>query len=98
MARVITDRKAAKLQDYFRGFSNKHRIKMLLELQRQPDLSVQDFADILSINFRTASEHTKKLKNAGLISKKYFNREVVHNLTPLGKYTVKLIKNAKNRL
>lgn len=68
-----------------KGAANGHRVKILVLLDKTADLSVGDLAEKLYINFRTASEHTKKLTNAGLISKKYQQNFVTHTLTPLGK-------------
>ncbi len=96
--RIPTLTNADKLQLVVRGFSNRHRIRMLFLLENEPKLTVQELADKSAINFRTASEHTKKLRTAGLISKKYNNREVEHQLTPLGEQTLVSLQKLNKHL
>ncbi|HEX9594833.1 MAG TPA: MarR family transcriptional regulator [Candidatus Saccharimonadales bacterium] len=81
MSSTINSTWAAKT---IKGAANNHRVRMLLLLSETPDLSVTEFAEKLNINFRTASEHTKKLTNTGLIKKSYNYHSVTHRLTRLG--------------
>ena len=55
--------------------------------------SPEDIAKQLDANFKTISQHTKSLVNAGLLNKKYIGREVAHSLSPYGKYFIKFIKS-----
>jgi len=86
-------KKAAELQFFVKGFSNKHRIRILFLLSRRHHQSVQEIADQLGINFRTASEHTRRMRDARLILKKYNANEVEHTLTPLGKSVLNFLKS-----
>ncbi len=85
--------RAAELQFFVKGFSNKHRIRTLYLLARRPNLSVQEIAEQLGVNFRTASEHTRRMRDAKLILKKYNANEVEHTLTPLGKVVLKFLRS-----
>jgi len=80
MTAINTNRAARTIK----GAANHHRVKILLLLGQTPDLSVSELAEKLNINFRTASEHTKKLVASGLINKRYNHNFVTHQLTPLG--------------
>lgn len=78
--------KATKhLQKIVRGFSNHRRIEIMALLDKSPALSVIEIADELNINFKTASEHTRRLENSGLVLKYNHGSAVRHALTPLGK-------------
>ena len=81
-----------ELQVICRGFANRHRIRMLTLLSQKPNLSVSELSDTLKISFRTASEHTRRLANAGLIKKSYNIQQVEHTLTPLGKRVVTFLR------
>ena len=74
-----------KLEKIIKGAANHYRIDTLALLSRRPDLSLLDISKLAGMNFKTASEHARRLHLAGLISKKHKNREVRHNLTDLGK-------------
>lgn len=76
-----------------KGAANNHRVRILVLLSETPDLSVSDLAEMLNINFRTASEHTKKLSTTGLIEKHYNQQSVTHRLTRLGEKVLVFIKS-----
>ena len=76
-----------------KGGANRHRLRIMLSLIENPDQSVTDLADELKINFRTASEHTRKLSQAGLISKKYQSSFMTHHITPLGRKFIKTLSD-----
>lgn len=82
-----------ELQLISRGFANRHRIRILALLSQKPDMSVSELSEALRISFRTASEHTRRLANAGLIKKSYNIQQVEHTLTPLGRQVVKFLRD-----
>lgn len=75
-----------------KGFANHHRLKILLAVQAEPGLTLLDITDKLNINFRTVSEHSKKLVAARLISKRYRGKSVQHEITDLGRDVLKFCK------
>jgi len=81
-----------RLASIAKGFANPHRINILYMLEKEDGLSLSEIVDKLRINFRTASEHSKKLVNAGLIKKSYYANTVQHTLTPLGQSVVSFLK------
>jgi len=81
-----------QLERYFKGLANHHRIEILLLLYNDDGLILEDITNSLGINFRTASEHTRRLVQAGLINKKYNGRQVRHSLSPYGKLCIKFLE------
>ena len=53
-------------------------------LKKRPEMSVEEVADVLNINFRTSSEHLRRLAIAGLVMKRNDNTSVRHRLTSRG--------------
>lgn len=84
--------KTRKLEHIVRGFSNHRRIQILELLEREPELSVLEIADRLSINFKTASEHIRRLAIANLVMKRNEGASVRHALTTRGKLTLKFLR------
>ena len=78
-----------------KGFANHRRIQILSLLEVEPDLSLVDIADKLSVNFKTAGEHTRKLTIAGLIMKRYRGAAVEHAVTELGNHVLKFLRTLK---
>ncbi len=76
--------KYKKLEKFVKGFANHRRIQILELLKKNPDLSVDQITQDLRVNFTTASEHLRKLSDAGLIKKRYQGRFVLNSLTKLG--------------
>jgi predicted transcriptional regulator len=81
-----------KLEKHFKGAANHRRINILLLLHKKEGLSLEQISENLDANYKTISEHTKKLAQAGLINKNYINTIVSHSLSPYGKKFVKFIK------
>ena len=80
------------LERVVKGFSNHRRIEMMTLLERQPELALFEIADSLKINFRTASEHIRRLNHAGLVMKRNEGNFVRHALTPLGSSILKFLR------
>jgi DNA-binding transcriptional ArsR family regulator len=74
-----------QLERIVRGFSNHRRIEILELLEKEPELSVLEISERLKINFKTASEHVRRLTIAGLIMKRSEGSSVRHKLTKRGK-------------
>ncbi len=81
-----------QLERIVRGFSNYRRIQMLGLLQKSPKLSVIEIAYRLDMNFKTASEHLRRLFTVGFVSKRTIGREVVHSLTKYGKNVLTFLR------
>ncbi len=86
-----TVKTAKQLERHFKGVANHHRINILLLVSKRKGICVEDIAKELGCNFKTISEHTKKLTHAGLIDKKYRSTTVMHSLSPYGKRFCKFI-------
>ena len=65
-----------------KGFANHRRLDILLLLKKNPELSVDEIAERLSIGYENASEHIRKLAIAGLVLKRSDGKAVRHKLTP----------------
>lgn len=79
-----------------KGFAHRHRVGMLILLDKTSGLSVGELADVLGISFRTASEHSSRLASAGLVLKSHAAQQVEHSLTPNGKRALKFLKDLKS--
>ncbi len=85
-----------QLERHFKGIANHHRVGILLLVSENPTITLDGIAEKLNKNFKTISEHTRKLVQAGLVDKKYQGREVAHSLSPYGKTFCKFIKTFPN--
>ena len=73
--------KARQLERIVRGFSNHRRIEIIELLSKEPELSVFEIAKKLKINYKTASEHIRRLAISGLVLKRNDDKSVRHALT-----------------
>ncbi len=81
VSKKTTSGRLLKLERVVKGFANHRRIEMLELLAKTPELSLQEIAEKLDIQIKTASEHLRRLAIAGLIMKRNAGREVRHALT-----------------
>lgn len=81
-----------KLEKVARGFSNHRRIQIMGLLAEQPQLSVFEVADALNVNFKTISEHLRRLTIAGLVAKRNVGSEVEHTLSERGRIILKFLR------
>ena len=81
-----------QLERYFKGAANHRRIAILFTVGESNGITVDGIAKTFNANFKTISQHTKSLVNAGLLNKKYMGRKVAHTLSPYGKSFVRFIK------
>lgn len=72
------------LERVVKGFANHRRIEILELLLKKPELSVADISEELNVNFKTTSEHIRRLAIAGLVLKRYQGKCVCHKLTKQG--------------
>ena len=75
-----------------RGFSNHRRIQILFLLKQEPELSVFEIAEKLKINFKTASDHIRRLAIAGLLLKRNEGNLVRHKLTARAENVLKFLR------
>ncbi|OHA13728.1 MAG: hypothetical protein A3G49_04985 [Candidatus Sungbacteria bacterium RIFCSPLOWO2_12_FULL_41_11] len=80
------------LEKIVRGFSNHRRIEIMALLDKMPELSVMEIADELGINFKTASEHIRRLALVGLVLKRNQGAAVRHALSPTGRIILKFLR------
>src|SRR3989344_2530272 len=81
-----------KLERLVRGFSNHRRIEILELLSKRAELSVIDITKELDINFKTASEHIRRLAIAGLVLKRSDGVSIRHKLSALGGHVLKFLR------
>jgi predicted transcriptional regulator len=81
-----------QLERHFKGVANHHRIAILRLIEKEEGITLDGITQRLEANFKTMSEHTRKLVHAGLVQKKYKGRAVVHTLSPYGKIFLAFMK------
>ncbi len=81
-----------QLERIVKGFANHRRVEILELLKREPELSVTEIAGKLNINFKTASEHIRRLAIAGLVLKKSDGINIRHKLTERARKTLKFLR------
>ena len=87
---------ARQMERHFKGAANHCRIEILLLVSENPEMTVDSIADRLHKNFKTVSEHTRRLTHAGLVNKKYQGRNVIHTLSPYGERFISFIKTFRH--
>lgn len=80
------------LERVVRGFSNHRRIEIMELLERYPELSIAEITERLKINFKTASEHIRRLAIAGLLMKRSDGQNIRCRLTTRGLSILKFLK------
>jgi predicted ArsR family transcriptional regulator len=80
------------LERLVRGFSNHRRIQILELLKEYPELSVEQVASQLKINYKTAAEHVRRLAIAGLVMKRNELHHVRHKLTARARQVLKFLR------
>jgi len=73
-----------QLEQIVRGFSNHRRIEMIDLINSSPELSVDQIAKRLKINYKTASSHLRRLIMAGLIMKRSHGKDILHKISDRG--------------
>jgi DNA-binding MarR family transcriptional regulator len=80
-----------QLERHFKGIANHRRIAILMLIAHRPNMTLEEIAEYLRCNFKTISEHTRRLVAAGLVNKTYRGREVMHAPTPYGEKINKIL-------
>ena len=80
------------MERHFKGLANHHRIDILLLIAARESITLEDIVKTLHTNEKTIGEHTRRLSQAGLISKNYHGRFVEHGLSPYGRMFAKFLK------
>lgn len=80
------------LERLVRGFANHRRIEIMELLDKKPELSVFDIAEELDVNFKTISEHIRRLAIAGIVLKRSDGNSVRHKLTSQGYSILKFLR------
>lgn len=81
-----------KMERIVKGAANHRRLQIMDLVQKEPELSVDEIATELDINFKTASDHVRRLAIAGLVLKRYEGNFVRHKLTSRGQSILKFLR------
>jgi len=81
-----------QIERIVKGFANHRRIEILELLKKEPELSVIEISEKLKINFKTASEHIRRLAIAGLVMKRSDWKSVRHKLTKQGELVLTFLR------
>ena len=73
-----------QLERILRGAASHRRIDILELLEKEPELSILDISKVLKVNFKTISEHVKRLATAGFVLKRSDSNSVRHKITKRG--------------
>lgn len=71
--------------------ANHWRIESLEIIIKNPGITLEEIVKKTGGNFKTLSEHIRKMKVAGLINKKYSGRSVTHTASPYGEKFYKFL-------
>ena len=88
----VDKKRYRELEKILKGVASHRRVQIVDLLERKAELSVLEIADELSIDFRTAGEHLRKLVISGLVMKRHDGAAVRHALTSRGKYVLKFCR------
>lgn len=81
------------MERHLKGIANHYRIEILLLVAQRDRITLEGIASTLGANEKTLGEHTRRLYQAGLITKKYHGKFVEHRLSPYGKNFVRFLKS-----
>ncbi len=81
-----------QLERIVKGFANHRRIQIMQLIEKDFHLNVLEVAERLNINFKTASEHLRRLTIAGLVDKRNIGSVVVHRLTNYSRLVLKFLR------
>jgi len=89
---MIKTKTSKQLERHFKGIANHRRLDILFLVRNSEGITLTAIAEKLDCNFRTISEHTRRLVQAGLLNKRYRGRIVEHFLSPYGHKLMKFIE------
>lgn len=87
---------AKQMERHLKGIANHRRIEILFLIAREEGISVDGISKNLNCNFKTISEHIRRLALAGLVDKKYEGHLVRHKLTPYGRIFISFLTSFSN--
>ena len=87
---------ARQLERHLKGVANHRRIEILFLVADKEGISVEGISSNLRCNFKTISEHVRRLAQAGLVEKKYEGHTVRHKLSPYGRVFLRFLKSFSN--
>ncbi|MCH7590442.1 winged helix-turn-helix transcriptional regulator [PVC group bacterium] len=90
--RGIGARNYRKLERVVKGFSNHRRIEILELIARESEISVREISSALNTNYKTISEHIRRMTIAGLIIKCSAGNSVRHKITLRGETILKFLR------
>jgi len=80
------------LERIVKGVANHRRIEILEILVKKSEMSVAEVADKLKLNFKTTSEHIRKMAISGLLMKRSDSKSIRHKLTKRGELILKFLR------
>ncbi len=89
---MLIDMNFRSLERIIRGISNHRRIEIMALLSKKPELSLEEISEILNINFKTGSEHIRRLAISGMLIKRNDFHSVRHKLTSRGLQVLKFLR------
>ena len=92
MEKYSKEKNYRTLERLVRGFSNHRRIQIMEILKKTPEMSVDEIAKLLDINYKTAADHIRRLAIAGLVLKKSDSVSIRHKLTSRAEYVLKFLR------
>src|SRR3990167_10099090 len=84
---------AKQMERHLKGVANHRRIEILFLVADEEGISVEGISTNLRCNFKTISEHIRRLTQAGLVEKKYEGHTVRHRLSPYGRVFITFLKS-----
>jgi len=87
---------AKQLERHLKGVANHRRIEILFLIAREEGISVEGISGNLRCNFKTISEHIRRLNQAGLVEKNYEGHYMKHRLTPYGRTFITFLTSFSN--
>ncbi len=82
-----------QMERHLKGIANHYRIEILLLIAKNKEITLDEIISKTKANAKTIGEHTRRLYNAGLITKTHNGNYVLHNLSPYGKKFVNFLKS-----
>ena len=92
-SRTRSPKTPKQMERHFKGVANHRRIEILLLVAHSDGINVEGVSECLGCNFKTVSEHIRRLVQAGLVEKKYEGHSVRHRLSPYGRMFVSFLKS-----
>lgn len=92
MNKKVEGKSYRDLERIIKGCANHRRIQIMELLSSNPELSVDEIADRLEVNYKTIAEHIRRLAIAGLVLKRSEGSSVRHKLTDRGLLILKFLR------